>query len=87
MVKSETHSVKTVNVSIAQRSEEDSQEILNDGFQQLFNGEESVEAMLYRKNSYREAWNNVNCDINVSLYFYIFKIYINFFMQRIFYWI
>lgn len=56
----------SVAISITQRSEEDSQDILNEGFQQLFNGEEPVESMLYRKSSFKKAWKDVNEDINVS---------------------
>lgn len=52
---------------MAQRSEEDSQAILNDGFQRLFNGEESMAATLNRKSAFQEAWNTMNTDITVSV--------------------
>ncbi|OAC98931.1 hypothetical protein MUCCIDRAFT_115177 [Mucor lusitanicus CBS 277.49] len=50
----------TKNIKIAQRSEEESQALLYDGFQQLFNGRESVECMLNRKESFKECWDRVN---------------------------
>ncbi|KAL7325398.1 Origin recognition complex subunit 3 [Mucor circinelloides] len=50
----------TKNIKIAQRSEEDSQALLYDGFQQLFNGRESVECMLNRKENFKECWDRVN---------------------------
>ncbi|GAN11198.1 origin recognition complex subunit 3-like [Mucor ambiguus] len=50
----------TKNIKIAQRSEEESQALLYDGFQQLFNGRESVECMLNRKENFKECWNRVN---------------------------
>lgn len=53
---------------MAQRAEEDSQAILNDGFQQLFSGEESLSSMLHRKNSFKEAWDIMNKDITVSIH-------------------
>ncbi|GAA5803291.1 hypothetical protein HPULCUR_008770 [Helicostylum pulchrum] len=52
------------NVSIKQRAEQDSQEILNDGFQQLFNGQEPIESMLFRKDSFKKVWDSVNNDIS-----------------------
>ncbi|KAK4509567.1 uncharacterized protein ATC70_007920 [Mucor velutinosus] len=50
----------TKNIKIAQRSEEESQALLYDGFQQLFNGRESVECMLNRKENFKECWSRVN---------------------------
>lgn len=52
---------------MAQRTEEDSQAILNNGFQRLFNGEESMIATLNRKSAFQEAWNTMNTDITVSI--------------------
>lgn len=52
---------------MAQRTEEDSQAILNDGFQRLFNGEESMVATLNRKSAFQEAWDTMNTDITVSM--------------------
>lgn len=62
-----------IKVSIAQRAEQDSQEILNEGFQQLFNGQEPIESMLFRKDSFKKVWDNVNNDISVSIQFYNIK--------------
>lgn len=50
-------------IPVAQRTEEDSQAILNDGFQRLFNGEESMVATLNRKSAFQEAWDTMNTDI------------------------
>lgn len=56
-----------VDIKIAQRSEEESQALLYDGFQQLFNGRESVECMLNRKENFKECWSRVNETITVCL--------------------
>ncbi|KAG2192004.1 hypothetical protein INT46_001008 [Mucor plumbeus] len=50
----------TKNFTIAQRSEEDSQKLLYDGFQQLFDGRESIESMLNRKKYFKECWSQVD---------------------------
>jgi hypothetical protein len=63
-----------VAVKVTHRSAEDSQEILNDGFQQLFNGEESIEAMLYRKDAFKESWDSVNKTINVHIYLQLYQL-------------
>ncbi|CAO0800371.1 unnamed protein product [Mucor circinelloides] len=57
----------TKNIKIAQRSEEDSQALLYDGFQQLFNGRESVECMLNRRENFKECWDRVNQTITTIL--------------------
>lgn len=62
-----THFCIKIVIPVAQRSEEDSQAILNDGFQRLFNGEESMAATLNRKSAFQEAWNTMNTDITVSV--------------------
>lgn len=54
-----------IDIKVTHRSEEDSQEILNDGFQQLFKGKESIESMLFRKQSFKKCWSKVNDTINV----------------------
>ncbi len=51
---------------MTQRAEGDTQVILNDGFEQLFNGQESMASMLHRKNSFKEAWDTMNRDITVN---------------------
>jgi hypothetical protein len=53
-------------VTVALRTEEESQKVLNDGFQQLFNGQESMNSMLNRKDSFTEAWEQVNKMITVG---------------------
>lgn len=60
-----TH-VCILEVTVALRTEEESQKVLNDGFQQLFNGQESMNSMLNRKDSFTEAWEQVNKMITVG---------------------
>ncbi|CEP10502.1 hypothetical protein [Parasitella parasitica] len=54
-------------IKIAQRSEDDSQKILYDGFQQLFNGKESVDSMLTRKEYFNKCWDEVDKTITSIL--------------------
>ncbi|KAI9480880.1 MAG: origin recognition complex subunit 3 N-terminus-domain-containing protein [Benjaminiella poitrasii] len=59
-VKMKRSRLKSKNIKIAHRTEENTQQILYEGFQQLFGGEESLDAMLYRKKSFEECWRDVN---------------------------
>jgi hypothetical protein len=54
-------------VIVALRTDEESQEVLNSGFQQLFSGQESMNSMLKRKEYFTKTWEKVNDMITVSM--------------------
>ncbi|KAI8081926.1 uncharacterized protein B0P05DRAFT_66312 [Gilbertella persicaria] len=56
---------KTKKLQAAHYSkEEEDQPISYNGFQQLFNGQESLETMLYRKQSFEAYWSKMDQTIN-----------------------
>lgn len=55
-------------MKVALRTEEESQTILHDGFQQLFNGQETINSMLHRKDAFTKAWKQVDEMITVGFY-------------------
>ena len=64
-----------VQGKVARRHVDEQQHVPNQGFEQLFNNEETVECMKLRKKAYEEAWKQTQTIINVrknkSLFGYI----------------
>ncbi|KAG1375953.1 hypothetical protein G6F60_008619 [Rhizopus arrhizus] len=67
--------IRTKEVKITHRSESDNSNISHNGFQQLFDGNEPEDTLLYRKRSFYEAWtkidkmmNDVLVDMNQKTY-------------------
>lgn len=53
-------------MKVSHYSQEEDQEIMFGGFQRLLNGNETQETLVYRKESFKEAWNEMDTIMNVK---------------------
>ncbi|CAO3671470.1 unnamed protein product [Rhizopus microsporus] len=58
---------KIKEIKLRHRTETDSSGISHNGFQQLFNGREPEDTLLYRQRAFYRAWNKINTIINDTL--------------------